>query len=174
MIVHVVENVRNSEAHEVIVVLGHEAERVKSALEDLDILLCMNESYAEGMSTSIHAGVSASSPDAAGFMICLSDLPLIESDEYNVLIRHFLSRYQANRQAIVVPMHQGVRGNPVLLSATHKEAMLAQQGIVGCRSVVKQNPDHVAHVEMVSDHVVRDVDTPDAYRAISGTEPENS
>ena len=59
---------------ELLVVVGHEQERTRQALASRPIQFVENPSYAEGMTTSIQAGIQAASPEALGFMICLSDL----------------------------------------------------------------------------------------------------
>ena len=167
MIRHVVEGVTASTAQECIVVVGHEAEKVKAVLDGLPISFELNPNYPEGMSTSIHAGVAVASREAAGYMICLSDMPFIRAEEYDELIDQFELAFVQNSKAIVVPTYQGQRGNPVVISSSYKSAILAHQGVVGCKSIVKKNPDHVTWHPMVSDHITRDVDTPAAFNAIS-------
>ena len=164
---YVVEAVAGSKAGEVVVVVGFEQERIREALEGLDVSFVANERYEEGMGTSIRAGVKAATDEATGYMVCLSDLPLIESEEYDRIIDAFLANHERDPQAIVIPSFEGQRGNPVVLSSFYREAMLAQQGVVGCRGIVKQHPRHITIVEMDTDHVVRDVDTIEAFEALA-------
>ena len=172
MIRHVVEAVVGSTASECIVVVGHEAEQVEAVLDGLPVTFRQNPKYPDGMSTSIHAGVTEASEHASGYMICLSDMPFIQSDEYATLITAFDEAFHQDPSAIIVPSYEGQRGNPVVISASFKEAILANQGAVGCRSIVKQHPDHVTWYGMPADHVTRDIDTPTAYQAISGSDPK--
>ncbi len=164
---HVVEAVAASSASECIVVLGHEAEMVKSALDGLTVTFVPNSKYAEGMGTSIQAGVSVASPDAHGYMICLSDMPFIQAGEYSDLIKHFRKAFQENKEAITVPVFEGKRGNPVIMSAKYKPDILVLEGHVGCRNIIKKNPAHVTRYPMDLDHVTRDIDTPAAFHAIA-------
>ena len=166
MIRRVVESVSHNGAGEVVVVLGHQGERIRAALGGLDVVFAENPHYADGMSTSIHAGVGAAALAADAYMICLSDLPLIEPDEYRRLIDAFGEAYREDDRAIVLPVFEGQRGNPVVLSAAYAPAILAHQGVVGCRSIVRDHPDHVTRVEMETDHVLHDVDTPGEYGAL--------
>lgn len=166
LIEHVVQTVCASEAGEVIVVLGYEADRVREVLDDYDVTCVHNPRFREGMTTSIHAGVRAAAPETDGFMICLSDLPLIEPEELNTLIAALEATHRTDGQGIVVPVFQGQRGNPVLFSAHYKPDILAHDGLMGCKGVVKQHRERVVEVEMESDHVLRDIDTPEAYRKL--------
>lgn len=162
---HVVDAVVASTALECIVVTGHEGEAVKAILEDVNVSLVENPDYAAGMGTSIRAGVLAARVEAAGYMICLSDMPAIETGEYDALLAAFNNQYFFDPGAIVVPRHAGRRGNPVLLSARYKPQILAHRGVDGCRSIVNANPDHVLFYDMPTDHVLLDVDTPEALQA---------
>ena len=166
VIEHVVDAVTQSEAKHVYVVVGHEQERVREALAGYDVTFVENPVYEEGMGTSIRAGVQAIEIEVEGIMMCLSDLPLVTPEEYTFLIESFATALRTDREAIAVPHYSGQRGNPVLLSAAYRTAMLGQQGVMGCRGIVKQHPTHVIPVDMVYDHVVSDIDTPEAYNQL--------
>ncbi len=167
MIAHVVDTIAASTADIVIVVTGHEHEAIEAALQQKDIVVTHNPDYPEGMSTTIHRGVLKAPPESRGFMICLSDLPRITTADYNLLLQSFAEALAGNPQAIIVPAFQGQRGNPVLFSASYREAILSNRGVVGCRGIVKQNPTHVTRIEMPGDGILKDIDSPDDYRSIS-------
>ena len=166
VIQHVVEAVVGAEVRTVYVVVGHEQEQVRSVLRDYPITFVENPAYEEGMGTSIRAGIAQATDEAAGYMVCLSDLPLITSEEYSALAHAFLEQKALDEQAIVIPEFQGQRGNPVILSSAYRQAMLAQQGVMGCKGIVKQHPEHVHKVEMSTPHVTFDIDTPEAYQRL--------
>ena len=169
LIEHVVRTVLASKAAAVVVVLGHEAGRVREALAAYDVQFAHNDRYQEGMTTSIQAGVRAASDDATGFMICLSDLPLIEPDELDRLIDAFERTRPLDEHLIAVPTFEERRGHPVLFSAAYKPDLLAHQEPEGCRQIIRRNPTHVIEVAMPTDHVLRDVDTPEAYDRLAGS-----
>lgn len=166
LVAHVVETILAAGLEEVVVVLGYEAERVRSVLGGYPVTFAENPRYHEGMSTSIHAGVRAASPESAGFMVCLADLPLIESSELEKLVRAFNTAGAQDDRHIIVPYHRGERGNPVIFPAHYKSEILAQRGLMGCRGLTEQHRDHVIAVEMDTDHILTDVDTSDAYEAL--------
>ena len=166
VIAHVVEAILASDVHQVHVVVGHEQDRVREVLEEYAVSFVENPDYEQGMGTSIRAGVQHAEEDVAGYMICLSDLPLITSDEYSDLAHAFLKQRKENAHTITVPRFEGQRGNPVTLSSVYRPAMLSHQGVMGCRGIVKQHPEQVTFVEMSTDHVLRDVDTPEAFSTL--------
>lgn len=165
LIARAVDTLLESEINEVVVVLGHEADKVKATLQGKQVTIVENFDYRQGMSTSIRVGLGAVSSGARAIMIYLPDQPLLEPEDVNWLIRAFAEARERNK-SIVVPFFRGQRGNPVILDASFKEAILEVVGEVGCKRVIKRNPDKVLMVEMKTDHVVRDVDRMEDYEEL--------
>lgn len=165
LIEHAVDTLLSSEVDEIIVVLGYEAEKVKEKLKGKRVRVVENSSYHEGMGTSIRAGLAAVPPEASAIMIYLADQPLLEPDDLNRLIRAFAEAKDKNK-SIVVPFFRGQRGNPVILDSCYKEAILEIVGDMGCKHVIKRNPDRVLVVEMETDHVLRDIDRIEDYEEL--------
>lgn len=171
LIAHAVDTLLRSEVDEIIVVLGHEAEKVQEKLRGKQVKLVRNPDYREGLSTSVRAGVEAVSRQTDGIMVYLADLPLLEPADVNRIVRAFIHAKQVNK-SIVIPFFDGQRGNPVLLDSSYREAILGIVGDVGCKGVIKRYPDKVFVVEMESDHVVRDVDNMEEYEwVLNSTSP---
>ncbi len=168
LVAHVVETLMQTSIDACIVVLGHEANVVKQVLKDYPVTFVVNDRYEMGMGSSIHAGIKAVSNDARGYMVCLSDMPFITAMEYNALIKTFCTCYAADPKTIVVPVFEGKRGNPVILSAQHAPAMLSHKGKGGCKPVIQENSKHLRACKMPNNHVLRDIDTPENFSAISG------
>ena len=162
LIEHAVDALLASDVSEIIVVIGFEAENVEAKLAGRSVKFIVNPGYQEGMSTSIKAGVQAVSSEAKAIMIYLADQPLLTCADINQIAAAFQTA-KAEGKNIVVPFHQGQRGNPVIMDATFKEAITEVSGDVGCRKVIKTNPDQVFVLEMETDHVVRDVDTMEEF-----------
>jgi molybdenum cofactor cytidylyltransferase len=160
---HIADQILASEPDELLVVVGHEQERVREALADRTIQLVENPDYAEGMTTSIRAGIQAASSDAWGFMICLSDLPFIETAEYQELIDQFKTLLPANPQLVLRPVVGDQPGNPVLFSASYREELISHTKMEGCRGLIRQYKERVHRHSMKTDHVLRDIDTPEEY-----------
>ena len=102
-----------SRAKPVIVVTGHERERVEAALAGLPVRFVHNPDYAEGLGTSLKTGIAAVPADADGAIVCLGDMPQVDSQ----LIDKLIAAFDPERGAlVVVPTFDGRRGNPVVWS----------------------------------------------------------
>lgn len=154
-----------SGVEEVVVVLGHEANLIRRQLEGKQVRLVENPDYQQGLSTSVRAGVGAVAEGADAIMIYLADQPLLQSDEIRRLILAFAEAKRAGK-SIVVPFFGNERGNPVILDRSYREKVLDIAGDVGCRRVIKSHPEQVFPVQMESDHVIRDVDTPEDWLGV--------
>jgi molybdenum cofactor cytidylyltransferase len=165
LIARAVDTLLESEVDEVVVVLGYEADKVKEKLQGKQVTIVENPNYDQGIGTSIRVGLGAVSSGATAIMIYLADQPLLEPEDVNRLIRAFAEASEHNK-SIVVPFFRGQRGNPVILDVSHKKAILEVVGEVGCKRVIKSNPDKVLVVEMETDHVVRDVDRREDYEGL--------
>jgi len=157
---HAVETLLASRLRELVVVLGHEADRAKKLLKDVNATLVDNEHYREGQMSSVHCGLAALADPCDGVMICLSDQPLLTSGDIDFLIDAFASR---ERGSILVPTYRGRRGNPIVLANEQRAAILGGGRNLGCKRLIERNPDLVTTVEIDSEHVVFDLDTPEDY-----------
>jgi len=95
------DQLRELQDAEIVVVLGHEAVQIQPLLENLEVKVVLNPDYTCGMTSSIQAGVRAAAERSDGFMICLSDMPLIQTVSYRQLADAFLekSNYRAEKAA---------------------------------------------------------------------------
>lgn len=172
VIAHVVDAVLASQARPIVVVLGHQAEQVRTALVHVhhDILLVENPAYPQGMSSSLHTGIRALQRwmDAAdtriidSAVILLGDQPLLTPSIIDALI----AARQATQQPIVASHYAGQRGNPLLFAANLFPELLEVTGDEGGRSVVARHRAEVAAVEQGDSIVQYDVDTWDAYQQV--------
>lgn len=163
IIEHIAETLHHSDAGEVIVVVGHQAEKVRKALPLENLIIVENPHFQDGLTTSIHAGIQAAAAHSDGFMICLSDLPFIEANEFNHLINQFQNALRKFPQQIQVPVFQGKRGNPVIFSAYYRNEILEHKEQMGCKGIVRQNREQVLEVEMTLNHILMDIDTAEDY-----------
>ncbi len=150
-----VERVLASRAAEVLVVVGPERDAVCAALDGLAVRLVPNERWAEGMSTSLRAGLQSVAPGTTGVLVVLGDQPSVSPLVCDRLIGALTSR----GRPIVVPSYRGVRGHPVGFAAELFPELLAIDGDSGARSVVERDPRRVCAVEFAFS-VPPDLDTP--------------
>lgn len=148
-----------SQARPVIVVTGHQADNVASCLAGLDVRLVPNADYAEGLSTSLRAGLAALPADIDGAVICLGDMPRIEAGHIDRLIAAFAPK---EGRSIAVPVHEGKRGNPVLFGRDLFAEMMEAVGDIGAKHLIGRYAEEVAEVDLGTNAIFIDVDTPDA------------
>jgi molybdenum cofactor cytidylyltransferase len=152
-----------SRARPVVVVTGHQSDRVKEALKDLDVQLVHNPNYAKGLSTSLKAGIGALPSGADGAIVCLGDMPRIEANHIDRLIAAFAPK---EGRLIALPVHNGKRGNPALFGRALFAEMVEAEGDTGARHIIGNHADEVAEVDLGSDAIFVDVDTPDALQRL--------
>lgn len=160
-----VKSVFSSNVDEVLVVVGNEEEKIKNVLKEEPVRFVENVDHMKGMTSSIQTGIQAASKESNGFLICLADLPFIETSDFNRIIQSFTDFYDSKNSLIIVPVYRGMRGNPVLFSNQFRDIILQHEG-EGCRGIVQKHPESVREVVMGNENVLRDVDTMEDYKMI--------
>ncbi|MBZ9676834.1 NTP transferase domain-containing protein [Mesorhizobium sp. ES1-1] len=153
-----------SRASGTIVVTGHQRERVRETLTGLDVTFADNPDFAEGLSTSLKAGIAYLPQDTAGVMILLGDMPGVGSDDIGRLIDTFR---EAGGKSVVRASHQGKRGNPVILPRSLFPAIAHLEGDTGARHLVEAEGLDVIDVE-IGEAASVDVDTREALEGAGG------
>jgi molybdenum cofactor cytidylyltransferase len=152
-----------SQARPVIVVTGHQRDKVVAALDGLEVTLVYNPDFAEGLSTSVKAGVAAVPDDVDGVIVCLGDMPQVNAP----LIDKLLAAFDPEKGALVVaPTIGGKRGNPVVWSRRFFPELATLQGDTGARHLIASFPEAVIDVPLSGMAALVDVDTPDALKAV--------
>ena len=155
-----------SRARPVHVVTGHQADAVAAALAGLPVTLVPNADFASGLASSLKAGIASlagTTCDAA--VVMLGDMPRVEGRHVDRLIAAFAPK---EGRSIVVPVKAGKRGNPVLWGAELFGEMLEVAGDTGARHLIGQHADSVAEVDLDTDAIFLDVDTPEALARVRG------
>lgn len=150
-----------SGAHPVIAVTGHDSGAVAEALRGLKVRIVHNDCWAEGLSTSLRAGLGALPSECEGALICLGDMPGIEAGVLKDLMTAFAA---SGRDAICVPVRSGRRGNPVLWGKAFFVEMLTIEGDAGAKHLIERHEHDVVEVEVATDSIFVDVDAPSDLR----------
>jgi molybdenum cofactor cytidylyltransferase len=115
------------------------------------------------MSASLKAGIRALPAGTDAALVLLGDMPQISPE----LIKRLIAAYNPlEGRAIVLPSHQGKRGNPVLFDRRFFPEMLELEGDVGARHLIGLHEDLVCDLTVDTAGVFADVDTPDAYEQL--------
>jgi molybdenum cofactor cytidylyltransferase len=158
-----VEQALGSRAHPVIVVTGHQHERVEAALDGLDVRFVHNPDFAAGLSTSVKAGIAAVPDDVDGAIVCLGDMPQVNA----LLIDKLIAAFDPEKGAlVVVPVIDGKRGNPVVWSRRFFPELATLEGDTGARNLIAGVAEAVTEVPLSGTAALVDVDTPEALAAV--------
>ncbi len=152
-----------SRAQPVIVVTGHERERVEAALKGLPVRLVHNPNFSEGLGTSLKTGIASVPQDADAAIVCLADMPQVDA----ALINRLIAAFDPERGALVVlPSIDGRRGNPVVWSRRFFHDLMSIQGDIGARYLIGNYAEAVVEVPVSGDAALTDVDTPESLSAV--------
>jgi molybdenum cofactor cytidylyltransferase len=159
----VAEQALASQARPVIVVTGHQSERVEAALAGLPVDFVHNPRFADGLGTSLKTGVAALPAQADGVIVCLGDMPQVDS----ALIDRLIGALDPDKGAlIVVPTIDGQRGNPVVWSRRFFSDLMAVEGDVGARYLIGRFGEAVTEEPLAGSAALTDIDTPEALEAV--------
>jgi molybdenum cofactor cytidylyltransferase len=147
--------VRASHVDEVIVVLGNSADIIQQHVRLDKCKIVINDCYGEGISSSLRAGVAGVSPHADGALIVLADQPLIRPETIDQLIEE----YRRRKPQILIPVYNGVRGNPVLLDRSVFAELAGLTGDIGCRAIFGKHTEGLLKVPVDDCGVLFDLDT---------------
>lgn len=160
LIERVVKTAKGSSADEVIVVLGHEAEKVREQLVKLDCKVVVNENYMRGQSESVKVGLAAVSSSAEAVMILPADVALIDAESINSVI----DEHRKSKSQIVIASHKHQSGHPILLDrALFQEVSQIDESALGLKAVINRHRSEVEYVEVGTENVLIDIDTREEF-----------
>lgn len=154
---HVLDNLRQSKVDDVVVVLGAHADEIQQRIHFDKERVVLNPHYADGMSTSIQAGLRALPAAAEAAMIVLADQPFVRSTTLDALV----DEYRRTRASVVLPTYNGFRGNPVIVDRALFDELMGIRGDIGCRSIFGDHAESIVKVAVDDPGVVTDIDTPE-------------
>ena len=137
---------------------------MRQALAGLDVIFADNPDFADGLSSSLKAGIARVGAEAAGAMIVLGDMPGVSSADLDRLIEAFR---KDGGHSVVRAAHDGRRGNPVLLPRALFPAIAYLEGDTGARHLVEAEGLDVIDVEIGHGASI-DVDTREAMEDAGG------
>ena len=149
-----------SRARPVIVVTGHQRDKVEAALQGLDVRTRAQSEFRRGAFDLGEDRPCGCARDVDGAIVCLGDMPQVSAP----LIDKLVAAFDPERGAlVVVPTIDGKRGNPVVWSRRFFPELMALDGDVGARHLIGRYPEAVAEVPLTDTAALVDVDTPEAF-----------
>jgi molybdenum cofactor cytidylyltransferase len=159
----IVNEALRSDLDEVILVLGHKYEEIQATLGQMlrrpKLNVVVNRNYRKGISSSIIAGLSEAEENHDHVMILLADMPYIDADLINLLLR----RYIGSRLPLGAIKLKAKRTHPVIFSRKLFTELHDLKGDMGARHLFKKYADHVCLVEPEGFYEDSDIDTPEDH-----------
>lgn len=159
---HIICVLNNGGADEIIVVTGHEGDRVRSSLLHTRARFAANKDYLTGMLSSVRCGIRIASCRTKAFLIALGDQPSIQSETINALVHELKGQIRTAR-AILVPTHDGRRGHPMIFTHHFRDAVLTRFDDVGLHGLLTTYPELVREIPVPRPEILRDMDYPADY-----------
>lgn len=156
---------------EIIVVVGHRHEEVIEYLQTLPsevrqaVRPVHNEIFAEGMYTSVRAGVGAVSPAKEAFFMLPVDYPLVGSGVFETLMAYWCEGKAADTR-LLYPVFGERRGHPPLLSTEFVREIMTEDQPMGLRSFFRNHQRHAENVVVTDETVLWDMDRKEDYERL--------
>ncbi len=159
---HAAETALASVCRPVLVVLGAYADQLHSEIDDLPVQQVVNERWAEGMGSSIRAGLEALKHyDRAGaakaVVLMLCDQPFVTAAVINDLVM----AYRSSGKGIIASEYGGTMGVPALFGREYFAELAALSGATGAKQIIAAHASEVVRVPFPKG--ITDVDTPEDY-----------
>lgn len=139
---------------EPVAVVRPRAQKLGKLLRDAGCNTVVCKNAADGMGTSLAAGVRAAL-GADGWILALADMPFIRPETIRTLVRAL-----AEGAGIAAPVYKSERGHPVGFARRFLDDLLALSGDEGARRILEAHTDRITLIEVDDPGVLRDVDTP--------------
>ena len=153
LVLHAVDALLDAGVDEIVVVTGHDADRVEALLPDT-VRIVRNPAYRDGQSTSLAAALHALDDASEAAVVLMADQPGVTSDD----VRALIDAFAATRQAIVRLRYTDGPG-PALLSREIYAEAGHLHGDTGARVLMASHPEWVVDVD-VDRPAPRDIDEP--------------
>ena len=159
---HTAQNALSLGASEVIVVTRPDLSEMADLLSELPVRCVSNLRYAEGMATSLAAGIEALDKSTVAALVMLGDEPYVNP----IIIEALASAYERENKPITMPKYGNRPGPPTLFARKTFPELLKLKGDTGGRQVAQKHPDWVCFVPFDETMRPNDIDTPEDYNAI--------
>ena len=156
LITHVVSEICKSKLRNIIVITGKDHVKINKLLKKFRVQVIKNLRFNEGINSSISLGIKKLPRNSLSTMICLADMPLLKSEDYNSMVQ-FEEKFR-NKSKIIVPHNKNTRGNPVIFGKDYFNTLVNLVGDNGGKKILEENRD-VIYYNTKSEGFYFDVDT---------------
>ncbi len=141
-------------------VAGKRWPEVVAACAPLQGFFVINPRFAEGMSTSLRAGVQAVADSADAVLLMLADQPLVTEAHLDDLV----AAWRASPASIIASHYADTLGPPAIFPRAYFAALCALSGDQGAKPLLEADAANV--ISVASDRAAIDVDRPEDLAGI--------
>ena len=158
-----VKNILASSIDELIIVLGYQKEIIEKLIDKNEkIKFVFNKDFESGMASSIKTGIDNLSEKTEAFFICLGDMPMVNQNIYNKMIKtklNYNKKLKPNfKKEIFIPTYEKKNGNPVLFTKHMKEKIMQISGDDGAKELIEIYKSKALHIPVKNRGITLDFD----------------
>ena len=163
VISHVCDQIKGAGIDQIFAVTGYQKGDVEKEVIRHDVTCFHNDLYEEGMSTSVKLGIGSLPKDIDAVVILLGDMPQITAE----ILRKIIGAYDtSSARSIIIPHHNGKRGNPILWGRDFFDDFERLDGDMGAKMLLNDYPEYCVEVDVGSNGIFLDIDTLEAYQRL--------
>lgn len=150
----VVEMAVQSDLDDVLLITGYERDLGERIAKHFSIKSYFNSDYPLGMSTSLKLGMYEVPSGISAVVVLLGDMPYIQRETLEAII----NLHKTTGGRIIIPVYNGKKGHPVLISCIYKGEIYNISGDIGAREIIKKHVDEVVCFETDDPGILQDID----------------
>lgn len=156
---HIIDTFHKADIIDIIVVTGHNREKIQNSCKGLKVDFVYNSNYPGGMYTSVVEGVKNLDERIGGFFILPVDIPLVK-DRTIIEIK---KAFKQSEKGIIHPVFNGKRGHPPLISSCYKGKIVNNKGAGGLKRLLEDHNMDSLDIQVVDQAILLDMDTKEEY-----------
>ena len=163
LITYQIRTLRRAGLRPIAVVLGHQANEIGRYVDnEYGATMLINPFYQRGKTTSLKTGLRALDPNKIDSVLILN----VDQPRTQETIETIIDHHQRNSYLITIPTYNRKRGHPVIVSLKLMgELMAVSEARQGLKSVMRAHAKEISLVEMETDEVLLDLNTPQDYKS---------
>lgn len=150
---------------QLLLVLGYEAKKILQQIPLQGMKIIINGQYRMGTSSALETGMRFLPPNCRAMVLGLCDLPLIETETIDYMIRAF----EKTRKGIAYPTYNKQIGWPIVLDVKYRDELARLRGDAGPFDLVEKFAKDAKAVKVKTDTVIRDIVSHEEFEEFVGT-----
>ncbi|MCH6255563.1 nucleotidyltransferase family protein [Puniceicoccaceae bacterium K14] len=156
---HVVQAITYASVDKTIVVTGQDHEETKTLLSSYPVDCIQNSEWEKGMGNSLAFGAKSLAIENPGsLLICLADLPYLDTKTVNQVIEAFK---HSNKAQITAPHNNNRLGHPIIFPNRLIPELATLTGDTGAKNLIQFERNSLIKVPIETHAIFQDIDTPE-------------